>query len=377
MFAVALLALLLPALVSAHGYVAQVTIDGTVYKGNSPGSSSSTSSVIRQVANNSPVKGTTNPDLNCGASAQVAADVADANPGSQVLVQWVGGTTPDGSSWPHNVGPIMHYMAKCDGSCSSYQSANAEWFKISELGLEPGSQTWYQSQIQSGAPANVTIPSTLASGNYLLRSEIISLQLAATQGGAEFYPACIQLNVGGSQTGGPQSSEEVKFPGGYSDTDPGILVPNIYNPPITYTFPGPAVAAFVSGGSNSSGSGSSSSTPGSTGSGSSTPAPSPSATAPSTSPSSSPAANSLPAVPSTPANVGASPSSSSLPSASSPATSPTSSPTSSPTPTSSSGGSSSCKRRKRSVTTSGSQVKARDSSKARMHRRRLQSARRA
>lgn len=42
----------------------------------------------------------------------------------------------------------MHYMAKCDGDCSTYQSAKAEWFKISELGLESGSSsTWYQSEI--------------------------------------------------------------------------------------------------------------------------------------------------------------------------------------------------------------------------------------
>ena len=44
-----------------------------------------------------------------------------------------------------------------------------------------------------------------------------------SQGGAEFYPACVQLTVGGSQTGQPSSSEEVSLPGAYSDTDPGIL----------------------------------------------------------------------------------------------------------------------------------------------------------
>lgn len=48
--------------------------------------------------------------------------------------------------WPHNVGPIMHYMTECTGSCSSYDSTNAEWFKISQLGLETGS-TWYQANI--------------------------------------------------------------------------------------------------------------------------------------------------------------------------------------------------------------------------------------
>jgi hypothetical protein len=79
----------------------------------------------------------------------------------------------------------------------------------------------------SRAPANVTIPSTLAPGNYLLRSEIISLQLAMTAGGAEFYPACIQLQIGGSQTQGPTSSEECLFPGCYTDDEAGILTPNV------------------------------------------------------------------------------------------------------------------------------------------------------
>lgn len=88
-----LFALLLPALVSAHGYVNKVTIDGTVYQGNSVGTTATISSIIRQVNTNSPVKGATNPDINCGASAQLAADVANANPGSTVQVFWVGGTT--------------------------------------------------------------------------------------------------------------------------------------------------------------------------------------------------------------------------------------------------------------------------------------------
>ena len=83
----------------------------------------------------------------------------------------------------------------------------------------------------SRVPANVTIPSTLAPGQYLLRAEIIALHLATTEGGAEFYPACIQLNVGGNQTQGPTSSEECTFPGCYSDTDPGILTPNVSHRP--------------------------------------------------------------------------------------------------------------------------------------------------
>lgn len=253
---VSFLFLLLPVSVSAHGYVGSVTIDGKVYQGNVPGGTANPS-VIRQVSTIDPVKGATNPSLNCGMNATMASDVANANPGSQILVSWVGGATGD-SEWPHNVGPIMHYMTQCSGSCSSFDSTSAEWFKISELGLET-SDTWYQANLDVGQPANVTIPSNIEPGNYLLRSEIISLQIATSVGGAEFYPACIQLTIGGSGTGAPQSNEVCQFPGGYSDTDPGIYTPNIYNPPITYTFPGPPVAGFVNG-SSSSGSGSGSGT---------------------------------------------------------------------------------------------------------------------
>ncbi|KAI5994127.1 glycosyl hydrolase family 61-domain-containing protein [Pisolithus albus] len=249
-----LLFFLLPVSVSAHGFVGSVTIDGQTYQGNTPGGTTNPS-VIRQVSTIDPVKGATNPSLNCGMNATLASDVANANPGSQVLVYWVGGSTGD-SKWPHNVGPIMHYMTKCSGSCSSFDSTSSEWFKISELGLET-SDTWYQANLDVGAPANVTIPSNIEPGDYLLRSEVISLQLATSVGGAEFYPACIQLNIGGSGTGAAQSSEECQFPGCYSDNDPGIYTPNIYNPPITYTFPGPPVAGFVNG-SSSSGSGSNS-----------------------------------------------------------------------------------------------------------------------
>lgn len=46
-------------------------------------------------------------------------------------------------------------------------------------------------------------------------------------GGAEFYPMCAQVVISGSGTGTPSSGETCTFPGGYSDTDPGIYVPNV------------------------------------------------------------------------------------------------------------------------------------------------------
>ena len=96
-----------------------------------------------------------------------------------------------------------------------------------------------------GGSATVTLPATLAAGNYVVRFEVISLHFARVQGGAEFYPACTQVTVGGSQKGRPTDDELVHLPGAYSDTDPGIFVPEVYDFNQDYIFPGPPIAAFA------------------------------------------------------------------------------------------------------------------------------------
>jgi hypothetical protein len=101
----------------------------------------------------------------------------------------------------------------------------------------------------------VTLPKNIAPGNYLVRQEVIALHTAISLGGAEFYPSCSQLKIGGSGTGKPQPDELVSFPGAYDDKDPGILVPDIFNPGFKYEFPGPKIASFVTGGGYSGNSG--------------------------------------------------------------------------------------------------------------------------
>ena len=96
----------------------------------------------------------------------------------------------------------------------------------------------------NGDPVTLALPTQVAPGDYLVRHEIISLQNAVAAGGAEFYPSCTQIRVGGSQTGTP--NQTVSFPGAYSDTDPGILDPNVYSPGSPYIFPGPPVSNLAS-----------------------------------------------------------------------------------------------------------------------------------
>ncbi|KAJ7670207.1 glycosyl hydrolase family 61-domain-containing protein [Mycena rosella] len=231
--------------VAAHGWVGSITVAGKLYEGNSPGASAAPS-VIRLVDTNSPVTSVSDPNLACGPNAQLAQDVADANPGDPVDVDWVS----TAGAWFHDVGPMLTYLSSCGSeSCTQFDASQAMWFKIQQSGRD-SSGKWVQADLNSGVPANLTLPSNLAAGNYLLRHEIIALQNGVSQGGAEFYASCSQLSVGGSGSGAPTAGELVKLPGAYSATDPGILVDVYSNPNAPYTFPGPPIAAFVSGGAS-------------------------------------------------------------------------------------------------------------------------------
>jgi hypothetical protein len=86
--------------------------------------------------------------------------------------------------------------------------------------------------------SDVTIPANLAPGNYVLRHEIIALHSAGSTNGAQAYPQCLNLKVGGSKTTAlPAGVPATKF---YTPTDPGILF-NLYASFSSYSIPGPAV----------------------------------------------------------------------------------------------------------------------------------------
>ncbi|TFK48010.1 hypothetical protein OE88DRAFT_1635457 [Heliocybe sulcata] len=228
---------------SAHGFVSQVVVNGQTYQGNTPGGSTD-ASPIRQISTISPVKGATNKDMFCGADAQVASVVASADPGSKVTFTWSGGA---GQNWPHNTGPLVTYMGACEGTtCDKYTATDTKWFKIDEMGKEANDpSTWVQQEIMDRGTYTVTLPSDLAPGDYLIRHEIIALHLAMTMGGAEFYPSCTQVRITGNGNAAP--AQTVSFPGAYSDSDPGIYDPNVYDPGSLYAFPGPSLSNLVKG----------------------------------------------------------------------------------------------------------------------------------
>ncbi|KAJ6573452.1 glycosyl hydrolase family 61-domain-containing protein [Mycena vulgaris] len=232
---------------AAHGWVGTVTAGGKDYKGNKPVEETpkGAPSVVRQIMNNSPVKDLGLDEIICGRNAQPAALMATAAAGDTILLDW--NTAMADGNWFHDVGPMMTYLASCGStSCAQFDATKAKWFKISEQGQD-ASGNWAQAKLDDGTPASVTLPSNLKAGNYLLRHEIIALHTAQSAGGAEFYPSCSQITVTGSGTGAPAASELVTFPGAYKSTNAGILI-DVYNMKSKYQFPGPPIAAFVSGG---------------------------------------------------------------------------------------------------------------------------------
>lgn len=133
--------------------------------------------------------------------------------------------------------PILIYMSRAPGDVKSYDGSG-DWFKVAQRG--PG----FNSQGADWVPTSVgqfdfKIPASLPAGQYLIRAEHIGLHVASSQGGAQIYIGCAQVEVTGGGSGSP--GPLVKFPGAYSPTDPGIMM-NIYYPPMTsYKMPGPAV----------------------------------------------------------------------------------------------------------------------------------------
>lgn len=143
--------------------------------------------------------------------------------------------------WPHP-GPIVDYLANCNGDCETVDKTSLEFFKIDGVGLISGGDpgNWASDVlIANNNTWVVKIPEDLAPGNYVLRHEIIALHSAGQADGAQNYPQCFNLAVSGS---GSLQPSGVKGTALYHSDDPGVLI-NIYTSPLAYTIPGPSVVS--------------------------------------------------------------------------------------------------------------------------------------
>ncbi|TDZ36959.1 Endo-beta-1,4-glucanase D [Colletotrichum spinosum] len=139
-------------------------------------------------------------------------------------------------------GPLAVYLSKAPSGVASYKG-DGDWFKIYELTTSDVTDAGLQwaSYVNNAGIHNFTftLPKEVPTGEYLVRAEHVGLHGAGSKGGAQFYIACAQISVTGTETALP--TDTVKFPGAYTGEEPGLLI-NIYYPaPKSYTPPGPAV----------------------------------------------------------------------------------------------------------------------------------------
>ncbi|PYH34758.1 hypothetical protein ABZX51_008776 [Aspergillus tubingensis] len=235
-----LAALLSATQVAAHGHVTNLVVDGVYYEGFDISVFPYESDPPKVAAWTTPNTGNgfispdayRDPNIICHENATNAQAHVVVGAGEKINIQW--------TAWPDSHhGPVLDYLARCDGSCETVDKTDLEFFKIDGVGLISDSEvpgTWGTDQlINNNNSWMVEIPPSIAAGNYVLRHELIALHGAEEEDGAQNYPQCFNLQVTGTGTATPSGVKGTEL---YTATENGILV-NIYSTLTTYTVPGP------------------------------------------------------------------------------------------------------------------------------------------
>ncbi|KAF7371156.1 Auxilliary Activities Family 9 / Carbohydrate-Binding Module Family 1 protein [Mycena sanguinolenta] len=238
--------------VLAHGGVLSYNIGGTIYQGWSPYNTPTGQTTIqRPWSTYNPILDATDPTIACnddGTSGALQLTASAIPAGTPITAYW-------NQVWPHPYGPMLTYLAQCPGStCTGVSAKTLKWFKIDQSGLINGTVFngyWGSGKmIAQNSSWTTTIPATVPPGNYLIRFETIALHSLP----AQFYPECAQIVISGSGTLAPTAAQLVTFPGGYSNSDPGLTI-DIYSnqaqTETTYPIPGPPLYGSTSTGSSS------------------------------------------------------------------------------------------------------------------------------
>jgi cellulase len=241
----------LPALtlVSAHGRITNITTSsGTVYTGWDPEfalQSTPAPALAAWSASNLgnifvPPSSFNTSNTACHFNSTPGALHVNTTAGDTLKLQW--------NEWPvSHKGPVLTYLAACSGSCATAKKEELKWVKIDELGwlnssgYEMLGGTWASDVLIANGFAWVAkVPDGLAPGDYVLRHEILALHVADLLDGAQSYPQCVNIKVGG--TGSKKVEGGVLGNQLYKPNDKGILV-DIHKKIDGYEIPGPKLWA--------------------------------------------------------------------------------------------------------------------------------------
>ncbi|KAI0132996.1 glycoside hydrolase [Xylariales sp. AK1849] len=218
--------------VAAHTIFVQLESGGTTYD---------VSHAIRDPSYDGPITDVTSDALACNGGPNpttASSDIIDVTAGSTVTAIWrhtLESGADDVLDASH-LGPTLAYLKKVDDATTD-SGVGDGWFKIQEDGYDEG--VWATTTVINNAGEHeITIPSCIENGQYLLRAELIALHAASSTAGAQLYMECAQINIsGGTATVSPTT---YSIPGIYAADDPGLLI-NIYSMTSSsvYTIPGP------------------------------------------------------------------------------------------------------------------------------------------
>ncbi|KAF9533055.1 glycosyl hydrolase family 61-domain-containing protein [Crepidotus variabilis] len=233
-------AVLFAASASAHTIFQEFYVNG-VSAGHQVG--------IRVPSYDGPITDVNSNDVICNGGinpylAPVSKTVIDVPAGAQVTAEWhhtlTSANTGDAADPidPSHKGPVIAYLAQIPDATQT-SVTGLKWFKIYQDGLDSGGKWGIERLISNKGKVSFKVPSCIATGQYLLRVELIALHAAGSYPGAQLYMECAQIKISG---GGNTSPATVSFPGAYKGSDPGITI-NIYQTLKSYTIPGPSVFA--------------------------------------------------------------------------------------------------------------------------------------
>lgn len=229
------------AAVTAHGHVTNMVVNGVSYRNFLPNTdpyNPNPPKVMGWTAGNTDngyvaPDAFQSPDIICHRSATPGKAHVAVQAGDSISIQW--------DTWPESHhGPVIDYLASCNGPCETVDKNSLKFFKIDGFGLVSGSDPGYWADdvlMANGLSWLVKIPEDIAPGNYVLRHEIIALHGANQANGAQAYPQCFNLEISGTGTSQPSGVYGTDL---YRATDPGILF-NLYTKFTTYPVPGPTL----------------------------------------------------------------------------------------------------------------------------------------
>lgn len=254
---VILVATALAAQVDAHGYLHTFTLDRVDYEGydrwtNNRGPNHIGWSFTTE--DEGPELDISSPNMAYRRDAELVKKYGKIAAGGQASFFWTSddkGLNPDG--WAHS-GPLLTYIAPCNGECTTIDETTLKWTKIAEAGFISGpanvDSVWAMDNMrENGGISSATIPKSLAPGKYVLRNELIALHRAHLKE-PEFYMQCGNVEVTGSGTDNLSGSGVVAMQ--LYSRDDNIFGFDVYNAggETTWKMPGPPL---YSGGSATGG----------------------------------------------------------------------------------------------------------------------------